>query len=185
MADSRGRNFEFIVYPESAPNDWIQYLDDLHITWVRSPLHDQDVNEETGELKKAHWHCVLAFAGKKSEQQIKEISERIGNAPWRKVSSMRGMIRYLIHADDPYKAQYKMSEIDCHGGFDISDFFNISRSQRYEIISEMIDFINENDIHTFRDLMEYARFAHHDDWFRSLCDDSAYIISMYIKNPTE
>lgn len=185
MADTRGRNFEFIVYPDSAPNNWIEYLNDLHLCWVKSPIHDKDINEDTGELKKAHWHCVLAFAGKKSKEQIEEISCNLGSAPWRKVSNMRGMVRYLIHIDDPYKAQYKRSDIECYGGFDISSFFDISKSERYQIISEMIDFINQNDIHSFRELMDYSRYAGKEEWFRALCDDSAYIMSMYIKNPND
>ena len=49
------RAWTFIVYPDSAPDDWRDILDDLHIPWCESPLHDKDQNP-TGEQKKAHWH---------------------------------------------------------------------------------------------------------------------------------
>ena len=60
-SDNRARIWAAVVYPDSAPENWRQLLDDLHIEWVESPLHDRDVNETTGELKKAHWHIVLSL----------------------------------------------------------------------------------------------------------------------------
>ena len=53
-ADSRARNWSLVVYPESAPENWRDILDDYHIPWVESPLHDKDINPD-GEIKKAHW----------------------------------------------------------------------------------------------------------------------------------
>ncbi|HDT7711324.1 TPA: replication protein, partial [Enterococcus faecium] len=48
--DERTRNWTFVVYPESAPENWREFLDELHVPWVESPLHDKDVNPD-GELK--------------------------------------------------------------------------------------------------------------------------------------
>lgn len=45
------RAWTFIVYPDSAPDNWRDILDELHIPWVESPLHDKDQNP-TGEQKK-------------------------------------------------------------------------------------------------------------------------------------
>src|SRR5699024_11179639 len=53
--DERTRNWTFVVYPESAPEDWREIIDDLHVPWIESPLHDKDVNPD-GEIKKPHWH---------------------------------------------------------------------------------------------------------------------------------
>ena len=36
--DGRTRNWNVIVYPESAPENWRQIIDDLHIEWAESPL---------------------------------------------------------------------------------------------------------------------------------------------------
>lgn len=117
--DDRTRNWSLIVYPESAPQDWENKLNDLHIKWARSPLHDLDANETTGEIKKAHWHVILSFENKKSFSQVEEIAKSL-NAPIpQKVVSIIGAVRYFIHLDNPDKHQYNQSDIKSFCGFDI------------------------------------------------------------------
>ncbi|MGQ7458465.1 Rep family protein, partial [Streptococcus suis] len=53
----KGRDWTFIVYPESAPSNWREILDETHMRWVEFPLHDKDVNAD-GEIKKPHWHIL-------------------------------------------------------------------------------------------------------------------------------
>ena len=56
------RNWAFVVYPESAPSDWIEQLQLSGAQFAISPLHDKDLNA-TGEPKKAHWrYCGLWFS---------------------------------------------------------------------------------------------------------------------------
>lgn len=45
--DSRTRNWSFIVYPESAPNNWREILQEEMTPFAVSPLHDKDINEGT------------------------------------------------------------------------------------------------------------------------------------------
>ena len=66
--DSRTRIWTAICYPESAPSNWVDLLDQLHIEWCQSPLHEFDTNV-TGEVKKPHYHLIFAFDGKKSFDQ--------------------------------------------------------------------------------------------------------------------
>ena len=61
--DNRARNWSLVVYPESAPGRDI--LDDYHIPWVESPLHDKDVNPD-GEIKKRIGILVCFFWKKKA-----------------------------------------------------------------------------------------------------------------------
>ena len=118
--DSRKRNWTAVVYPESAPENWREILDDEHIEWVESPLHDKDMNPD-GSIKKPHWHIMLLFDGNKSYEQIKEITDKI-NAPIPKyVQSVRAMARYFAHLDNPEKVQYAVSEIRGHGGVDLKE----------------------------------------------------------------
>lgn len=70
--DQRARMWTFVVYPESAPENWRDILSDYHIPWVESPLHDKDVNPD-GEVKKAHWHIILFFDGK-----TRSIAKKVG-----------------------------------------------------------------------------------------------------------
>ena len=62
--DNRARNWSLVVYPESAPENWRDILDDYHIPWVESPLHDKDVNPD-GEIKKKRIGILVCFSGKK------------------------------------------------------------------------------------------------------------------------
>ena len=77
--EKRGRIWTCVVYPESAPENWKDLLDQQGISWVESPIHDKDVNAD-GEKKKAHWHVLLLFGTQKSHRQGLEITTLM-NAP--------------------------------------------------------------------------------------------------------
>lgn len=44
MSDGRSRIWTFLVWPESAPPDWENIIDEHHFEWGHSPLHDKDKN---------------------------------------------------------------------------------------------------------------------------------------------
>lgn len=179
--ESRTRNWTIILYPESAPKNWRELLDELHIEWIESPLHDKDINAN-GEPKKAHWHILLMFGGVKSYEQVKEITDSL-NAPIpERNHNAKAMVRYMAHLDNPEKAQYEISDIKAHGGVDLAEMLRPSSSERYTMISEMLAYVKEEKIMEFQDLMDYAREHHFDDWFPLLCDNSAYVVGQYIKS---
>ena len=123
--EQRTRNFATVVYPESAPSDWIDKLDQLHVAALISPLHDKDTNP-SGEPKKPHYHVLLMFEGVKDyETQVKPIFAEIGGVGREMVNSARGYARYLCHLDNPEKAQYEPSEVRCMGGADYTDILYI------------------------------------------------------------
>lgn len=179
--DVRARSWTCVVYPDSAPNDWRSILDDLHIPWVESPLHDKDVNPD-GEVKKSHWHIMLLFDSKKSYAQIKEITSLINSPNPQKVANSRSMVRYFVHMDNPEKYQYDKSLIIPHGGAEIDRYLSATTTERYDLISEMMDFIDESNVVEMEDMLKYARKERFSDWFPLLCDNSAYIIGQYIKS---
>ena len=179
--DARTRNWTIVVYPDSAPENWRERLDDFHIGWVESPLHDSDYNAN-GEPKKPHWHVVLLFNGVKTYEQVKEITDSI-NAPIpQRCHDARATVRYMAHLDNPEKAQYSISDIRSHGGVDIADMLRPSSSERYSIIGEMLSYVRENHVIEFQDLVDYAMANEFERWFPLLCDNSSYIVSSYIKS---
>lgn len=180
-SDNRTRSWTFIVYPDSAPENWQSIIDDLHIEWYESPLHEFDINP-TGELKKAHWHVVINFEGKKSFEQIKSITDLIHATIPQPCHSIRGAVRYMAHLDNPEKYQYPISGIIGHGPADVSEMLRPSSSSRYALIGEMVSYVRENNISEFKDLVDYALDTHSDDWFPLLCDNSAFIMREYIKS---
>ena len=178
----RTRNWTFLVYPESAPENWRDIINAKHIAWIESPLHEGEMNPDNEGEKKAHWHVMLMFENHKTFEQVLEFTKQINSPIPQKVNSAVGLVRYMVHMDDPKKKQYSVSDIKAHGGADVMAFLKPTSSTRYQYISEMMDFIKENSIMELSDLLDYARQERLEDWFPLLCDNSAYIIGQYIKS---
>ncbi len=179
--DERVRNWSFLVYPDSAPENWRDVLDDLHIQWVESPLHEFDVNP-TGEVKKPHWHVLLLFEGKKSYSQVKEITASVNATVPQICQSSKGLVRYMAHLDNPDKYQYPASQIIAHGGVDVQDLLKPTAASRYVLIREMTQFVIEKGITEYYQLFEYAMANRFDDWFPLLCDSATYPMNALIKS---
>lgn len=176
--DTRARNFATIVYPESAPENWLDTLESHCVPAFISPLHDKDINP-TGEPKKAHYHVMLMFEGKKSHEQVKEIFDSIGGVGLDVVKSMRAYARYLCHLDNPEKAQYNIEDVRSIA----SDYIGVIglALDRYSAISDMQDFCDKYEIKSFGQLNKYAR-RNRSDWWRVLCDSGSYVMDKYIKS---
>nr|CRY93616.1 hypothetical protein [uncultured prokaryote] len=177
--DGRVRNITFMLYEDSCNPDWKELLDEEHIPhlWI---YHNKDINP-TGEAKKPHYHVVLCFDNKKSQKQCQAYADLFGaaNGVYKEVQSLRGMARYLCHMDNPEKAQYDSSEVhSC--AMDYNSIVGMAQD-KYKAIDEMIQFCEEENIISFRELLMYAR-VHRFDWFKSLCDNSSFIIKEYLKS---
>ena len=179
MADERSKNWVFILYPDSAPKDWEAKLRDMQIDIAVSPLHDKDVSED-GKPKKPHYHVILKYSSNKSKEQVRKDIEVFNSPIPQKVKSMKGKVRYLVHADDPNKFQYSQGDILVIGSWDIMQYFSLTQADRHIHIAEMMDFVDDNGITEFNALLRYARKNRRDDWFPLLCDNSAYVMDKYI-----
>lgn len=177
----RTRNWNIIVYPDSAPTNWRDILDDSHIEWIESPLHEFDVNP-TGEVKKAHYHVLLLFGGVKSFEQVSDFIQPLNCPIPQRCHNAKSSVRYMAHLDNPDKYQYSISDIVSHGGVDVSELLRPSSSERYSLLRDMCTFIRDNHITEFRYIVDYALENRFDDWFPLLCDNSAYFIKEYIRS---
>ena len=183
---TRTRNWSIIVYPgenenDGSPENWREIIDDLHIQWVESPLHDKDVNA-TGEPKKPHYHIMLMFSGVKSYEQVLEICQTLNCPIPQVVQSVKGMLRYMAHLDNPEKAQYNISDIVSHGGVDIDDILRPTASERYALMNEMRDFIKTYNILEYQDIYDFAAIHRFNDWFPLLNDHCTFVITTYIRS---
>ena len=116
--EGKARNFIFIVYPESAPSDWIERITALHLPWAMSPLHDKDTNPDDTP-KKPHYHCILQYP---NTTPIKAFAKLIlpithGAMP-QNCRHVGGAYRYFTHRDNPEKYQYETTEIKEYNGFE-------------------------------------------------------------------
>lgn len=178
--DNRVRNYACVVYPESAPDNWLQIISESKVPVLVSPLHDSDVNP-TGEPKKPHYHVVVAYEGKKSPEQARAFFETFGGVGCEVVQSLRGYARYLCHLDNPEKTQYSVEDVKAFG-IDYVGTIGLP-TDKYKAIGEMIDWVEANDINSFAELMVFARSQKY-DWFRVLCDSSTLVMKEYIKSRT-
>lgn len=177
----RTRNWSVIVYPESAPPNWRDFLDELHIEWVESPLHEFDTNP-TGEVKKPHWHILLMFGGVKSFEQVVDAVSPLNCPIPQRCHNAKSLVRYMAHLDNPDKFQYSVRSIVAHGGVDLDELLRPSSSERYSMIRDMLEYVKQHRVTEFQDLMDFAIAEHFDDWFPLLCDNSAYVLERYIKS---
>ncbi len=175
----RTRNYATVVYPESAPADWVEVLSQEHIPVFVSPLHDMDVNP-TGEAKKPHYHVMIMFDSVKTPEQAKAIFDKIGGVGLEVVQSIRGYARYLCHLDNPEKAQYATEFVRCFGGADYPGVIGLALD-KYKAIAEMTDYCIENNIYSYAKLYCYAREERY-DWFRILCDSGTLVIKEFLKS---
>lgn len=176
---SRSRNFATVIYPDSASDGWQQIIEDLHVEGFLSPLHDHDINPD-GELKKPHYHFLIMFPTLKSDAQVDELFKKIGSVGREVIQSVRGYARYLCHKDNPEKYQYNEDEVLSFGG---ADYFSICSLAIDEdvAISEMVDWIIDNECIFFCDLADYA-IKHNQAWYRVLRYKGAVFMREYIKS---
>ena len=177
----RFRNFATVVYPESAPADWLTVLDSLHVPAFVSPLHDADVNADNTP-KKAHYHVLLMFSSVKTVEQAKEAITAIHGVGCETVSTVRGYARYLVHADNPEKAQYSKSDVRAFGGADYDAITHLPTDD-VKMVREMMEYIRVNQIASFAQFADVCA-AEHEEWFRALVTKSTYFIKEYIKSLT-
>lgn len=148
------RNWAFVLYPESAPSDWVDRLQSTGLACAISPLHDSDLNP-TGEPKKAHYHVILSYSGPTSYKVVKGLTDSLNQPIPQPLEQVRGYYRYLTHMDNPEKAQYSPSDIRHINGFDISDYCDLTRSEVNAIKSQLIQLCRNLGIVEYSQLMDY------------------------------
>ena len=178
VKDKRSNKWAFLLYQESAPKNYLDILEEMHIPFVLSPWHDKDVNKETGEFKKAHKHGVLFFESLKSYTQVSELLTERLNTPSHVevVMSPKGMYDYFIHAENPEKTLYNMDEIESGCGFDLNQFLVSNNNDQF--LSTVIDIIEEHNFTEFNNLVRYARVENPS--LLNLIIDKTYFFAKYL-----
>lgn len=176
--DKRSNKWTFLLYKESAPDNYLNILEEMHIPFVLSPWHDKDINKETGEFKKAHKHGALFFDSLKSYSQVSELLTSKLNTPAHVeiVMSPKGMYNYFIHAENPDKTRYNIEDIESGCGFELDKFLIDNNSD--EFLSSVIDIIED---HNFTEFNNLVRYAHQEDkMLLNLIVDKTYFFAKYL-----
>lgn len=143
------RNWAFVVYPESLPENWLDILKLKGLMTAISPLHDMDKNP-TGEVKKAHYHIILSYGNPTTYNNVLVLTKELNGTIPIPLESVTGMYRYLTHKDNPEKHQYKEEDIILLNGFDPVTL--LSDTECFQLLKQCIILIKDNHIYQFEDL---------------------------------
>lgn len=176
--EQRSNKWAFLIYKESTPEDYLNVLEELHIPFILSPWHDQDINRSTGEIKKAHKHGALFFESLKSYSQVSELLQEKLNAPTHieVVMSPKGMYDYFTHAENPDKTLYSIDDIESGCGFELDKFLVEQSTDSFLI--DVISTVENNDITEFEELVYFAYT--NDSVLLNLVVDKTYFFAKFL-----
>ncbi|MCT0478091.1 replication protein [Lactococcus cremoris] len=191
--EQRSNKWAFLFYKESAPEDYLNVLEELHVPFVLSPWHDKDVNRSTGEFKKAHKHGAFFFDSLKSYSQVSDlISDKLnGPAHVEIVMSPKGMYDYFTHEENPEKTPYNVKDIESGAGFEL-DKFLAENSPNF--LQEVYEIMRDSELKEFADFTDLIAREHSDllpfvfdrsYFFKIYLDSKRYNIGKELKNDSE
>jgi hypothetical protein len=153
MASEKHRYWVFLVYPDSAPEDWVKQLKDTHCPFAISPLHEPD-----DEVSKPHYHVVYYSPGPvRLEGVLGIVPDGIAaNGHVEYAKSPTGYQRYLIHLDDLEKQQFPEGPkaIVVLNGFPLDLSRQFSAAELRELRRRVHEFIREFDVVEYAELLD-------------------------------
>lgn len=169
----KGRHFAFVVYPESAPEDWIEQLKQTGLAFVVSPLHDKDINADNTP-KKAHYHVIVSWGNSTTYRSARGLCDTLKCPIPQMLKNCNGMYRYLTHKDNPDKYQYK-EQPKCYNGWvrplDNADVENIKKEIWKMVYTEDCQEYGELTMVCEARGAEYFEIASkHTIFFKAVCD---------------
>lgn len=194
----QGLWWEFIAYPDSVPENWLDRLKATHLQIAISPLHDKDtwnhdspemVNPETGEIipkgarykmgdrKKAHWHGIVKCDKKCSWREMNAQLQNILHCPYiQKCRTLKGAYDYFLHINHPERYQgYFKDEIIKMNGFVIEP----TKFEQGILYDEIVTAIIE---YRFTKWTEVCKFYHGQPEYMLLLSSRPAIITEVLKD---
>lgn len=177
------RNYAYILYPDSVDFnkfcDLLNSISDSRRMFLISPLHDKDKTDD-GKDKKPHYHvfCMHSKDTNTTVKQARNFGKLNGLVGLEVVHSKIKYARYLCHLDNKDKFKYNVEGVRsfaCDYSKIIGNF-----SDRIDDMKVIIDFINENDILFYSDLVDYCR-DNNDAWFRQIMGGATFQLEKYIR----
>lgn len=151
VGGEKSRNWTFILYPESAPIDWLSQLKLTGLPFAISPEHNLDV-DKNGELLKPHRHCFVRFPTARGYTSVLSLTKSLNATIPQKVYSVKGLYEYFIHNGLENKYHYDPADIITGNGFDLDeksvnplpDIFSLIKKERLFEFSLFMDFLVDN-----------------------------------------
>lgn len=178
----KARNFAFILYPESIPEDWKEKLETLDIPMAISPLHDKDARElnKSGDVwdlspeelelhnqgklfKKPHYHVMYMAPNPVPIESIrKKIKRKLGDKSISHIEIIDGVqsyFKYLTHessdAIKKKKHKYDKNDIVYLSNFDIDRYITLDDVQKKEMFNAITKAIRAHGLANIFDLSDF------------------------------
>lgn len=174
---TKARNFTFIIYPESIPEDWKSLLEKIDIPMAISPLHDKDeterkdltedeqkIIEDGGKVyKKPHYHVLYVAKNAVTLESVRnKIKRALGNKALSHVEIVDGIesvYKYLTHeskdAIKKNKHKYDSQDIIHLNDFDIERYIFLDESQKRSLKNDLLSIVKNEHIVNVIDLMSF------------------------------
>lgn len=154
MEKFRARNFNLILYDEDKTHknalDYIQKNLDYAMI-----LHDKDVDDLTGEIKKPHYHVVIRFNNAKWNTSLAEDLNITSNYIEESRSLKRSLL-YLIHYYDEEKYQYSLDDVNGSLKKKLSEYIKNDDKSEWEKVEEIFQYIDVQGFMLKSHLMRYC-----------------------------
>ncbi|WP_244609454.1 Rep family protein [Bifidobacterium moukalabense] len=159
--NEKGRYWAGLIYPDdSCPEDWEDRMKLSGLEILVSPVHDRDIADmTTGELKKPHRHVIAMWANTTTRKNAEHFFEQFGGPRViLRLENPRGMARYLIHMDDPDKAQYSPDDVIAINGADWRKLALIDGNQSDAMA--IVKLVEEKGIQGYFNLLKVCEADH-------------------------
>lgn len=182
------KQISILIWLDSAPQDWLDRITNTGYKAFVSPLHDKDVLED-GSAKKAHYHVLFLFKGRKTYDQCQQLADYISGQDdysWLYVVDREVHARYLCHLDSPKKHRYPLVDIIQVNGANILKFVNDEDNdqQTDDVLNDILDWISQERCRFFNVLVDYARNNNKALWISRLRKDLTPFVKAYMQGLT-
>lgn len=167
--DKRYRTFMLILYKDDEKYfDYLNFIIDKEFKnqnyRYAGIVHDKDINEDTGELKKEHEHIVLYFDNPRT---ITSISKEMELPPQyiEKYSSLKTALLYLLHYNQGDKVQYNFDEVYGDLKNELKKYITNTPSSEEERVLKVLDIIDN-----------YYKYTSYSKFLRDVCNNGLYDI---------
>lgn len=169
----QGKTWTFLIYPDSAPDDWDLIFEDLHVSGAYSMVHDPD--KDGG---KPHIHAILEFGSNMGIETVKRLIEPFHSPTPFLVYDKPRMYRYLSHLDEKDKKHYDPNDVT---------YFNVpyweyinTQGGISDTMNDICDWINKNECSSFKELYNHALFTNNLNWM-SFISTHVFFFNSFLK----
>lgn len=138
--DKGSRCHHIILYDEDNSHiDALNYIIDSNYSYAYI-LHDNDFKDDTGELKKPHYHLILYFENARSIDSV--CTELKIKNNYDVCDTKRNALEYLIHKNHKDKFQYNIDNVIGPLKNDLIKYLNNDVSYETDSVLMIFDYID-------------------------------------------